>query len=467
MMRFLVPLALITSPFAAFAQDDAPTQQELAFAAGYKAMFTCSATFNANKTPDQIAEDELQFTYDVYEALFDDVGDAQIDKANTRVSVSYSEGMPPRIAVHRGLTGCVALPVGGTAAMIDFLPSVEVTSPVRSPDLAWPAGDRLPNALPISDEQKASLGDVVRRAFEAEFGGRTSAVVVLQDGDIVAEHYKDGFTKETSQRTWSVAKSIAATIIGAAVEDGLIDLQSPAGLEAWSTPGDPRAAITVENLLHMSSGLNSDPAGNRTDEVYVGGGLIAQHAIKAGLDAAPGTRWRYANNDTMLAMRALRERMGAEDYLSYPFTALLHKIGMHDTRPETDWNGDFVLSSQVWTTARDLARLGQLYLQDGVWEGERILPEGWSDYVAAPAPAQPWGDADEPEDGHRGYGAQFWRYLDYSGVPNDTYAGLGNRGQFLIIVPSEDVVIVRRGYDYRGNYFDGPEFTAAVLEAMD
>lgn len=466
MMRFLAPVAVLFSPITVFAQDEAPTPQELAFAAGYKAMFTCSATFNAKKTPEQIAEDELQFTYDVYEALFDDVGAAEIDESERIVFVRYSEQMPARMAVHRGLTGCIALPVGGTEAMIPVLPKVELERPTRSPDLPWPTGDRLPNDLPISIDEKRALDAVVQRAFDADFMGRTSAVVILKNGEIVAEQYKDGFSKDTSQRTWSVAKSIAASIIGAAVQDGLIDIKDRADLEAWSTPGDPRAAITVENLLHMSSGLNSDPAGNRTDEVYLGGAQIVQQATKAGLDAAPGTRWRYANNDTMLAMRALRERMEPSDYLAYPFTALLHKIGMDNTRPETDWNGDFVLSSQVWTTARDLARLGQLYLQDGMWEGERLLPEGWSDYVAAPAPAQPWGDAEEPEDGHRGYGAQFWRYLDYPGVPNDTYAALGNRGQFLIIVPSEEVVIVRRGYDYRGNYFDGPGFTAAVLEAL-
>ena len=135
---------------------------------------------------------------------------------------------------------------------------------------------------------------------------------------------------------------------------------------------------------------------------------------------------------------------------------------------DRDWDGDFILSSQVWTTARDLARLGQLYLNDGVWDGQRILPEGWADYVAAPAGAQPPNrlgeNADKPG---RGYGAQFWRYENYPGVPNDTYAALGNRGQFVIIVPSRQAVIVRRGYDWRGNYFDGPAFAAEVLAALE
>jgi CubicO group peptidase (beta-lactamase class C family) len=351
--------------------------------------------------------------------------------------------------------------------MADTLPRLAFDAPSDDTPRLWPMGDWRPNSPTLDSVTQTGLNRVISRAFEGEFDGRTSAVLVLKDGQIVGERYREGFTPQTSQRTWSVAKSIAASVIGAAVHDGLIDVNEPAGLEAWSKPGDPRAAITVENLLHMASGLNSDPAGNRTDEVYVGGALIAQQATKQGLDTKPGTRFRYANNDTMLAMRALRERIGAEQHLAYPFTALLHKIGMHDTMLETDWDGDFVLSSQVWTTVRDLGRLGLLYLNDGVWNGERILAEGWTDYVAAPAPVQPWNGADEPEGGRRGYGAQFWRYLDYPSVPNDTYAALGNRGQFLIIVPSKDVVIVRRGYDYRGNYFDGPGFAAEVLGALE
>ena len=469
-MKFL-PLAFLlvcANASVAHAQDSDPTMQERAFAAGYVAQFTCSATFNGKKDLDAIRRDELSNTYPVYEALFDDVGEPVIDRAKGIVSVRYSDSMPPRISAHRPQLGCVALPIGASAGMVKALPRVSVAAPERGRDTPWPKGDRLPNSRPVSASQLSALDTVIGTAMSGGFNGDSSAVLVLKDGDIVGERYRDGFTKDTSQRTWSVAKSIAATVIGSAVQDGLIDVDDPAGLAAWARPGDPRAAITVEHLLHMSSGLNSDPAGNRTDDVYVGGGLVAQHATAASLDVRPGTRWRYANNDTMLAMRALREAMDNDDaYRDYPFTAVLHPLGMLDTWVETDWDGDFILSSQVWTTARDLGRLGLLYLNDGVWNGERILPEGWADYAAALAPAQPWGDAKEPEDGHRGYGAQFWRYLDYPGVPNDTYAALGNRGQFLIIVPSRDVVIVRRGYDYRGNYFDGPGFAAAVLEALE
>ena len=152
-----------------------------------------------------------------------------------------------------------------------------------------------------------------------------------------------------------------------------------------------------------------------------------------------------------------------EDYLKYPFKALLHPLGMNRTFLETDWNGDFILSSQVWTTARDLARLGQLYLNDGVWDGKRLLPEGWAQYVATPSPDQPGprsNGAPRP-----GYGAHFWLYDESWGLPAGTYAARGNRGQFLVIVPARNILVVRRGFDDGGG-FDVERFTADIISAL-
>lgn len=449
--------------------------QDLAQAAGYKAMFTCAAVFNADKTKDQIAAHELKNTYDILTKTKGKIGDTVINTVDKYVSVTYTDTLPPRISAWRPHLGCAALPQGAGPEFIKNLPTVKLKPAKFNPaDEQWPIGDKLPNDPLPEGIESAGLEAVIDDAFGPEFdggkfGGATTAIVISQNGRLIAERYLDGYTMHTSQRTWSVAKSVGASVIGAAVYKGLIDVKDKAGLEAWSRPGDPRANITVENLLHMASGLDSRPAGNRTDHIYMGGGLIAQYATKNHLEAEPGTRWRYANNDTMLALRALREKMRNDrKFLEFPFKTLLHKIGMYHTVPETDWDGDFVLSSQVWTTARDLARLGQLYLNDGVWEGERILPKGWASYVATPAPAQPANRLGEKASTPgRGYGAQFWLYENYEGVPDGTYAALGNRGQFLIVVPSRNVVIVRRGYDYRGQYFDGPAFTASVLKFLE
>jgi len=459
------------------AQTSDPTRQDLAHAAGYKAMFTCSAVFNAGKSVEQIASDELANIYPDFAAGMAATENPIIDRTKKTVSVKYSEDLPPRVSAWRQHLGCTALPQGANANAVNHLPRVKLKPNKKNmEDIDWPMGDRLGN-MPVPEAIDAlALEDILHRAFNGEFNGNTTGTLIIQNGRIVGEKYREGWDKHTSQRTWSVAKSVGASIIGAAIEDGIIDVDDKAELKAWSRKGDPRADITIKNLLHMASGLHSDPepgkGGNRTDQVYFGGGLMAQQATRNPLEATPGSRFKYANNDTMLAMRALREAMDNDrKYHAYPFKALLHEIGMFHTVPEMDWGGDFILSSQVWTTSRDLGRLGLLYLNDGVWsfdgKEKRILPKGWANYVSSPAPAQPTSRlgprAAEPG---RGYGAQFWRYENYPGIPNDTYAALGNRGQFLIIVPSRNTIIIRRGHDWRENYFDGPAFAAAVLETL-
>jgi CubicO group peptidase (beta-lactamase class C family) len=183
------------------------------------------------------------------------------------------------------------------------------------------------------------------------------------------------------------------------------------------------------------------------------------------LEAAPGTRFHYANDDVLLAARALRAEIGDDQrFLAFPYQELLWRIGMAHTTLETDWEGSFVMSSQVWTTSRDLARLALLYLNDGVWNGERLLPEGWARFVATPAGAQPG-----PATGTApGYGALFWLYGPRQGLPEGTYAMLGNRGRFVFIVPSSHMVIVRRGFDPEtGARFDPAAFAHDALAAVE
>lgn len=458
MKRTYLSLVLLFAATDISAQEADPSNRSLV--AGYKAAFTCSAHFNAGRSVEQIAGDELNRILPTFSEAMPSLPDAVIDEENKRVSVAYSEDFPPRMAQWRQHLGCVQLPTGATEAMADEVPVAKVK---MTRDMVRP----LPEAL-LDD---ANLAAVIEAAFDRATygeGSETTATLVIKDGVIIAEHYREGFDKDTSQRTWSVAKSIAGSIIGAAVEKDLIDVDEPAGLAAWSMPGDPRAEIKVSDLLHMSSGLDNGPAGNRTDDVYFGGGRVIDHAVTRRLIVEPGTRWYYANNDTMLAMRALRERMDDdEDFLAFPFEALLHKIGMRNTLLETDWNGDFILSSQVWTTARDMARLGLLYLNDGVWEGARILPEGWAAYVATPAADQPGPRANG--DPNPGYGAQWWLYDESFGLPTGSYAARGNRGQYLMVIPERNVLIVRRGFDSNqpgGGRFDLAAFSRDVLAAL-
>lgn len=454
-MRNAVP-AIFALAFVSEASAQAADLARLSLVAGYKAGFTCSAHFNAGRSAEQIAGDELHRIYSGYREAMTALPDAIIDEDNKRVSVAYAEGVPPRIAQWRPHLGCTQLPSGSGAALADTLPKVSVKQ-----------NRDLPKPLPEAMSEDGELLDIVASAFDRLTYGEsteTTAVIIVKDGAVIAEKYREGFDADTPQRTWSVAKSTAVTIIGAAVEDGLIAVDEPAGLDVWSAPGDPRGAITVKNLMHMSSGLTSPAAGNRTDDIYFGGGRIVDHAITNRLVAEPGVRWRYANNDTMIMMRALHERMKSDRaFLKYPFEKILAPLGMDRTFLETDWNGDFVLSSQVWTTARDLARLGLLYLNDGVWEGKRILPKGWAAFVATPAPDQLGPRANG--DPRPGYGAQFWLYDESWGLPDGTYAARGNRGQYLVIIPSLNILIVRRGFDDRGG-FDIAKFASDILAVL-
>jgi CubicO group peptidase (beta-lactamase class C family) len=461
-------LALLGTASAAQAQQGEASPNDRALAAGYKAAFLCSGIFNAGQTEAEATADDLTRIYPGYRPLIEDLP-VEVDREMRRVLVRFDDAMQPRVAQWRPHLGCVQLPTGADPDGDIDLP--RLGSDIEAPDLAgtdalvWPQGDG--DAIRSLPETSSAALDIVIAAALDRYtygeGTETTAVLVIRDGHIVGERYRSGYDLHRPQRTWSVAKSIAASVVGAAVQQELVDLDGPVPVPAWQVPGDPRAAISWHNLLHMGSGLWSPFAGNRTDAVYFGGEAVTDSIPGLPLETAPGTRWRYANNDTLIAMRALRSALGDGDRaLSFPFTDMLWRIGMTRTTPETDWQGNFIFSSQVWTTARDLGRLGMLYLNDGVWRGERILPEGWSAYVATPAPAQPTGR------GGVGYGAQFWLFGPEQGLPEGTYAAMGNRGQYVMIVPARNIVIVRRGFDAVGDgeRFDIARFSHDVLAAI-
>ncbi|MEM1149863.1 MAG: serine hydrolase [Pseudomonadota bacterium] len=456
----LAAVLVFAAPSPAQAQDS--TGPDPAVVAGYKAAFTCSAFFNGGQSLAEIEANELTGIYPDYRETLATLPAAQIDNQARTVSVQYPGATTPRIAVWRDGFGCTQLPRGAQASDAQYLPRFAQVARPTGLDRGSAINARVELTLPvhITDRLAAPMAFAFDGATYGE-GTQTSAVVVTYRGEVVAEQYARGVEAETSQRTWSVAKSITATILGAAAGDSLIGPDSSGLLEAWSHGADPRRKITLANLLHMNSGLDAGARGSRTDAVYFGGASAADEAFKAHVEAMPATRYTYANNDTLAAMRALREALGDDErYFRYPYTEVLHKIGAFRTVLETDWNGDFISSSQVWTTARDLARIGQLYLNNGRWGDEQILHPEWLNFVMAPAPAQPVG-------GDFGYGAGFWLLPDTPGVPTDAFAAMGHRGQYVVIVPSRDVVIVRRGYDYSGGTrFDITGFTRDVTGAI-
>ncbi|MFL6846559.1 MAG: serine hydrolase domain-containing protein [Allosphingosinicella sp.] len=455
--RIKLALALLIAAAPAGAQQQRePATYDRAIAAGYKALTLCSGIFNAGRTQAQVEALELTGIYPEYDAIVPTLP-ATVSRAPDRVFVKFNDALPPRVADSDADAGCYLYPIGTPPE-----PRLEGRQIVYGSDFhsipRWPHGDPEATARPRGDSK--ALKGVVDSAFSAGFGegSRTTAVVIVQKGKIVAEHYAEGFGIHTSQRTWSVGKSLAGTIIGAAVQKGLIDAAAPAPVPEWQTPGDPRSKITLDQLMRMASGLHSATAGNRTDAVYFGGTAVTEETVAWPLEAPPGSRFRYANNDILLAVHALASTLHEEKQDRFPAKLLFRAIDMDDTIAETDWKGNYILSSQVWSTARDLARFGMLYLNDGVWRGERILPVGWRDYVTRPSGPQP--------EGEFGYGATFWLINKSPGVSADTFAAFGNRGQYVVIVPSRKVVIVRRGEDPAGARFDVAKFTAGILAAL-
>jgi CubicO group peptidase (beta-lactamase class C family) len=313
-----------------------------------------------------------------------------------------------------------------------------------------------------SVNEAGMLTDILVRAFDSESYGSgtlTIGIVILEDGKVIAERYRDGFGPYSGYRTWSTAKSISASLIGIATRKGLLDIEESAPIPEWQNPGDPRQKIRLKELLWMSSGLFG--GGNNTAAVYFGGQDVISAVTGTQLEVAPGTRWKYANNDTLLALRALRSQLDDDfTYLRFPYDELLHKIGMYHTTMETDHLGNFIGSSQVYTTARDLARFGLLLDNDGVWFDERILPEGWVKFNRTPAPTRP------EETSKQGYGAQFWLFGTLPGLPHKTFTSAGNKGQYVTVLPDENLVVVRTGVDPAGHRWNQPAFVAEIFEKL-
>ncbi|MHA7818702.1 MAG: serine hydrolase domain-containing protein [Erythrobacter sp.] len=451
-MKKLILAAALTAALSApasaqSAQERLDARYDRALAAGYKALMLCGAISSAERnggtrTPESVHEWELTGIYPSLDPIIRELSYEIVRMPQGQIShvaVSWDDEMAPRIAKHEIDEGCKVLPIG-----------------MAAPD---PARFNEPDdeivLLATHPQVSGELIEAGREAFGDRYGGgtRTSAVVVMIDGRMEMAEYAEGVSR-VPQRTWSVAKSIAATLVGAAVHRGEVSVTDSAGLGA--SENDPRRAITIDHALRMASGRYSDTPGNRTDPLYWGGTTVDERAQNWPLTHAPGTVYRYANNDTLAAVRAIDAGFG-----QHPPAHTFGQIGMINTIAETDWQGNYVLSSQVWSTATDLAMLGQLYLDDGVLpDGTRILPEGWLEYVSTPSGPQ-------PEGRDFGYGAGWWLLNKSEGIPADTIAAFGNRGQYVVVVPSRKVVIVRRGEDPAGHRFDIAAFTRDVLEAID
>lgn len=410
-------------------------------AAGY-AKVLCSAVFVSNREPEEARRNSAFLFLPDSERLTDVTVDREAREA--RVTL---DGEIVRTARFHGDQGCVVIPRDADGVLFEPLEFDSTLPDASTQD--WPLGDRLPEGpLPESIDAR-KLEAAVDRAF-ADPEALTAAFLVVHQGHIVAERYGQGAGIDTQLESWSMGKSLTATLVGRLVQEGDLDLYAPAPVPAWQGEGDPRSRIRVVDLLRMSSGLHFlaprdpdfTPEMGYPEHMYIYTGAVDafELSVTRPPQFPPGTEGRYRNSDPLTLgylVRLAAQKRGVP-YLSFPQRLLFDEIGIRRQVLEPDPYGNFLLTGYDYGTARNWARLGLLYLNDGVFEGKRLLPEGFADLVSTPAPA--W---TEPV-----YGGLFWlnRAGTWSGLPDDAYYMAGAGGQRTILVPSLDLVVVRLGH---------------------
>ncbi|MEM1396187.1 MAG: serine hydrolase [Pseudomonadota bacterium] len=349
------------------------------------------------------------------------------------------------------------------AAVVDAVDQGPKFLPTPVPRATY-SGIKTPlDILDIAPEPRATGAKqgLIEEAETAVFDNpreMTNAFLVLHKGQLLSERYRAPFNAETRFESWSMGKTIAATLFGAAAQYGDVDLDLDCLFERWSGSDDPRREIKARDLLNMASGLKFSGSYGRTEDtsrkqengrfldhiyVYAGGVNSHEFCVEKQLDDAPGTSGRYRNCDPLLTMSLLRERVcggSVQDFLTWPYEHLLNRIGAVGMVLETDRFGHFLISGHDYGRARDWARLGQLHLQRGAWGGEQVFPEHFAEFVRTPArKAWPPGHA---------YGGFTYVNADkiMPTLPEDAFIMSGGGRQRTVIVPSLDLVIVRLGH---------------------
>jgi CubicO group peptidase (beta-lactamase class C family) len=428
----------------------------LCLATAYKAKLLCSGMFVSQRSPASLLSQDLA----VDELFLLRLIPVTLDMEAQTVTASVF-GLARRTALHRPGLGST-LVIGTTVEALkqqtrNFIPTPKQTATPPAPQPFAP--------------QCTVFQTILDRAFaepNRHRRQRTRAVVIAQAGKVIAERYAPGFTTTMPLLGWSMAKSAVNALVGILVHQGKLTLDQGALLPEWDAPGDPRRQITLDQLLRMRSGLQfeevySDPRSHVTTMLFQRGD-VATYAADLPLTDPTGA-WSYASGTTNILCRIIRRVVGEDlgNYWAFPRQALFEPLGMTHAILEPDAAGTFVGSSFMYATARDWCKLGQLYLQDGRWQEQRLLPEGWVQYSITPSdPAQR-------------YGAHFWRQVPLSFasqqnpkpiLPADTVMASGYQGQILTIIPSLQLVVVRLGLSQRRHSWDHEQFIADLVEAL-
>jgi CubicO group peptidase (beta-lactamase class C family) len=444
----------------------------LPIGAGFTAKYLCSSTFISQRDP------EIVFQEDVapINPLFKHV-DWRVEREKKSVSADYF-GLFTTTAIYRDGCGC-SLVIGTSAEQMRRQTFFQLSGedgrrPAHRQDLSWPQGSQGPVDPMSLGVDSVKLQKALDKAFAEPDSARpkkTRAIVVIYDGRLVAEQYAEGFHKDMQLLGWSMSKSVTNALVGIQVRNRLLDIKRPAPVPEWQKEGDPRREITLDQLLRMSDGLEFEeiyaPFRDVTYMLYDSYDYAAYAAAKPAAEE-PDTKWNYSSGTANIIARIVRqaaEKKNQPQYYNFIRDELFYKIGMYSALMEPDSSGTFVGSSYTFATPRDWARFGLLYLQDGMWQGDRILPQGWVEYSTTPTAQAPRGE----------YGALFWLNAGsdgnpedrrWPGAPQDAFAALGFQEQKVIIIPSKKLVLVRFGATTDRKAWNSDEFIADVLEAL-
>ena len=431
------------------------------------AKILCSAVFVTGLDPKDAAANVGGFISPFEQRAI--VTNITIDRIRQEVSLALPDGVVRTARRYSG-QGCVSHALGqGT---IRFIPSVVESELPSAHETPWPMGDRL-------DDQtwpKGLNAGLIEQALDVGFGppeAKTLGLVITHKGEILGERYSHEVDINTPLESWSMTKSLTGTLMGILIQQGEYELWQPAPIPQWQEdPEDPRRRIRIGDIMRMSSGIMinapSDP--DYDDDtyadhfyLYTSGGNNFQYAATRPAEYPPNTVGRYRNTDPVLTNYLIRlavEGRG-EDYHSFPQRNLFDKIGIRNALIETDTHGNFLGQGLAFMSARDWARLGNLYLQDGVWEGEQILPEGYVEYASTVAPA--WSSDGRPIYG----GAFFWVDDEMREAGMDrSFRMSGAGGQSTTIFPERDLVVVRIG-KYTGASEGSQALRKMMLSLMD
>ena len=433
----------------------------------YKAKRVCSCVFLAGRNPDQVLREDV--------AGLEYIG-VDIDKIKKSVTGNLL-GMAKRTAIYREGLGCTLVLGRSADEMKKQASGYMPKSTEDRSKILWPDGELIPDAPLPNNIDKPLLDKTLEWAFSP--GSLKSpmmarAVVVVYNGRIIAERYAKGFDMNTPQLGWSMSKSATNALVGILVNEGRLSLMVQAPVAEWQKPGDPRSAITLDELMRMSSGLKfgEDYVWPLSDAIQMlfNSDCAGCYASSKPLETPPDTKWYYSSGTTNIISRIIRQAAGGTDadFFAFPKKALFDKLGMQSAVIEPGPDGVFVGSSFMYATPRDWARLGLLYLNDGIWGGERILPEGWVKYSTTPTPMAPKGE----------YGAQIWLNAGprnnpgervMPDVPSDMFSFEGFEGQQVAVIPSHKLVIVRMGITWDPDSWDYSQmdfFLSSIVKAI-